>query len=257
MMLDARVLERLNRLAHHLTRVEASLDRSIVQDHGGHIRCDEWCKLWMFLVGTWYSLRWSAHGLASQPLHEELRGAHAFAGRLLTVPESALSASDINAWFAGYFLISGEHRIASNFDRLSTLFFWPRVGELEKAAPGYGELVRIDVRYRKLLEQCPHCKDQTTAYLGPAHDIVRQFADRKFPSQGLAFEEWLAASPLGRTWERVNVIKHKRPDTDAVSDIDTRTRWLDAASALGDLIVLFETLVIHWRIDRQAGYIPD
>jgi hypothetical protein len=230
---------RLSELARLLEKAEGELTRSWQHDHLSHKHCDEWCKLWMLLAGSWYSLAWAMESLDEQiPLVDSLPNAHAFAKAFLKSFPVSLTASDINPWFTGYFLISAEHRIANTIDRATTLFFWPQT------APK-----KIYNRCASLVAACPHSGEAIEAYLPSSHEILRRFAEHPSKVGGL-IETWTANSVTGRVYDRVNSIKHKKPDADAVSNLPTAERWRDAVSALNDVASLMRDLTHHWLRDK-------
>ena len=55
----------LRKAAEGLVQAERSLPSSVIL---GPSECDDWCKLWMLLVGTWYSLCLARSFLQKEPL---------------------------------------------------------------------------------------------------------------------------------------------------------------------------------------------
>jgi hypothetical protein len=154
--------ERLVALGDHLKSVEGDLTRSWSGRHASFEHCDEWCKLWMLLAGGWYSLNWAAYSVDERiPLKDALPTAHAFARDFLTFQPANLSASEMNPWFTGYFLVSAEHRIANTIDRVTSLFFYP-----------LSATERIYNRCISLFLGCPHCAAVAPAYLPQSHGIL-------------------------------------------------------------------------------------
>lgn len=226
-------------LADVLRGVEACLDRSWSSRHASFQHCDEWCKLWMLLAGSWYSLSWAAYSAENAlPLKDSLPQAHAFAREFLKSQPASLSVAQMNPWFCGYFLISAEHRIADTIDRLTTLYFYPKEADY-----------RIYDRCKSLLRGCPHCNRAVSEYLPKGHKILTNFAAHPKETNTPAVDNWKANSAIARVYHRVNGIKHKRPDADAVSDLATATRWSDAASGTREVAVLMWDLTQHWIDD--------
>lgn len=215
--------QRLDSLAAVLKDVESALPRTLTHDHGMAEHCDEWCKLWMLTVGSWHSLAWALHGVESSPLQESLKDAHEWALRHGIVEPDTLTPEKVNPWFAGYFLISAEHRIADTLDRLTTLFLWPN------------EERYVFSRCRQLAEGCPHGTSVHHPVSGASLALLQALGARPKRSEDPAFRSWLQGCAVARVWERVNTIKHKYPDSDAVAEIATRERWIDATEALEQL----------------------
>lgn len=244
-MIESEYRSELVDLADLLQVVEACLERSWSGQHASFQHCDEWCKLWMLLAGAWYSLSWAVYSVEKDlPLKDSLPEAHAFARKFLKSQPSSLAAAQMNPWFCGYFLISGEHRIASTIDRLTRLFFYPKHAE-------YGIYSRCD----SLVKGCPHCQKQASLYLPNAYDILAKFAAHP-KLTGISKADWKASSAIATVYDRVNTIKHKRPDADAVSDLPTATRWRDAATGIRELAVLMQDLTKHWIEDAPYAEGP-
>lgn len=233
-------LSQLEDLAEDLRTAELVLPSSLSRGPDT-ADCDEWCKLWMLLVGAWYSLSWSAYSVESSALREQLKKAHLRAVQLLDTIPASLSANDLDAWSAGYFLISGEHRVANVLDRATKQFF-PR--DLKMG---------IYTRSVRLLKQCPRCHRSGSAYLSQAKAALRAFAEPVVKSgdrrkmAAAAEERWLKGSALARVYDRVNTIKHKSPGADAVSELPTAQRWNDLREALKMLLALLRELATHAR----------
>lgn len=187
--------------------------------------CDDWCKLWMLLVGAWYALSWAENYLEEEPLSKTLPEAHRYASNIEVTLPSHLVASELNTWHTGFFLISAEHRIADVMHRLCKLFL------------DSGE--QVDKCCARLLAGCPRCN--ALSILPSADAVVRDFMCRvAYPGK----------TPLGLVFNRVNVVKHG-PTADPVDSLSTATRWDHACEALASLLKLFGDLTVHVRQCRR------
>lgn len=220
----------LRRILEALKRIETQLPSSMRNaTHGAS--CDEWCKLWMFLTGAWYSFGWAAHGLGGAALKQDLPSAHRFADSFDISWPSQLRPTDINPWYTGYFLVAAEHRIANTMHRSCKLFL---------GSAFYDEY--IDTCCSSILKECPRCK---CAALGAAAvDVVKAFLQRKTAPQ---------LTPLGVIFDRVNILKHG-PVSDPIEDLSTKDRWHQTSMALESLLIMFADLSFHWASDVREGH---
>lgn len=235
-------------LAVVLQKAETSLNRSWSSGHGAGLEhCDEWCKLWMMLVGSWYSLDWALKGVEEgQALKLGLTDAHQFAMKLLQQRARTLSVDDINTWFCGFFLISAEHRIADAIDRLTQLMFDPDKQQLEHDRRDR----LIYTRCSFLVQSCPHCKQPANVFLPATYTVLANFAAYPGRDDVAAMQLWMSRSPVACVYERVNTLKHKPFYKDPVADLPTISRWDDAAAATRDLTLLMQEMSGHWRVDN-------
>ncbi len=199
----------LEQLRHTLAEVEAQLPRP---DSSNHTECDDWCKLWMLLVGAHYSLAQAQGHLSASPLHIELRRAHQYAVTLLSSHKAPAGGA---TWSAGYFLISAEHRLADALDRLTGL---------AAALPGRSDVyLRLQLLARRWPECCRH-----------------RFSDecqRVLTSKNGA---------LLRVHQRVNVLKHHAKET-KINKVSTTVRFSDATKALQEATILIREFASHAR----------
>jgi hypothetical protein len=101
-------------------------------------------------------------------------------------------------------------------------------------------------RCASILKACPHCGLAANGFLIQARTVLGEFADH--PSITTTSKAtWKSKSALARVYDRVNSIRHKKPNADSVSDLPTATRWDDAAEALRDLAMLMADLGAHWN----------
>lgn len=199
-------IERLLPVPQELVPAHEFLRRaeSVLPVQAGHSTdCDRWCRVWMLLSGASYSLRYAQLYCDDQPLLPRLKDAHSFARAYLD--SRFIGQHDMTGWYAGYFLVSAEYRIAGSFDRTTKLF-------VDGTA---AEDLRCHARCKWLLRHCPNCR--STSYLREAADVLDDF--RK------------GHGSLSRVWRRVNALKH---GGDApISDEPTIERFRQAADALG------------------------
>lgn len=182
----------------------------------GHVgNCDRWCRVWMLLFGAWQSLRYVSLYSDSQPLIQRLGPAHTRSRALLD--SNILDDDDPTGWYAGYYLISAEYRIAGGFDRATKLF----------CRDSAEEDLRIYDRCHWLLTRCPKCR--TEDYLSDAKSVLENFRERK--------------GNISSVWKHVNVLKHggKKPASQKTS----MNRFQSAADAVGDAALVMKCLVQH------------
>ena len=199
----------LEQLQHKLAEVEAHLPR---RNSSEHTECDDWCKLWMLLVGTHYSLAQAQGHLSVEPLQVKLRQAHRYALALLS-SQKAPAPTGRETWLAGYFLISAEHRLADALDRLTGL---------AAALPGRSD---VYLRLQLLARRCPEC----------CHHRFSDECRRLLTSENAA---------LLRVHQRVNVLKHHAKET-KINKVSTKVRFSDATKALEEATVLIREFASH------------
>ena len=96
--------------ASGLMKAESFLSKNL---QSSPVDCDDWCKYWMLLVGAWYSLHHAEPFLQTEKLRLVLKVAHECAVTHLaaSTPMPVPAIAGPNPWFAGYFLVSAEHRL--------------------------------------------------------------------------------------------------------------------------------------------------
>ena len=223
-----REIERLLPIPNELGRAQAVLKAAedALSLSAGHSEdCDRWCRVWMLLFGAWQSLRYASLFSDALPLIGRLRLAHSFSRAHIDSTE--VEDDYATGWYAGYFLISAEYRIAGGLDRATKLF----------CSDNPAEDLRIHDRCWWLLKSCPQCRDPD--YLRDAKDVLATF--RRDTGQ------------LFQVWKRVNALKHG--GNKAVSSDTSLDRFRQAANALGDVALVFCRLVEHKKScppDRRA-----
>lgn len=204
-------------LLANIGRVLRDAERFLPTPMGQHAdACEDWCKYWMLLVGSWYSLHNAEPFLQDEELRFVLPQAHDFAIVHLDslIPQPIPTTANPNPWFAGYFLISAEHRLADFLDRAT-----------KSALDGLAlSDCGVHARREALRTGCPRCRYHV--YPGELQ-------------QALAKE-----SPLVVLYTRVNVIKHDAPEK-TIDDLSTRRRWSDASDALLGAGVVLRELSRH------------
>jgi hypothetical protein len=180
---------------------------------------DAWFQLWQFTVGATYSLARAAMFL---PGHDpDLTADTERLAQQLALSEP-IDESRCNTWMLGYFLNSAEFRIQSTFHRLLRAFSGKK-GHVRDLA----KQVRVDL-----------------AVLGAGArvlEILDGFLDPKPGSQ-------TPGGCLAIIHERVNELKHD-PVHDLSDRLAFRNRWKDARAAIGDLIILIDSVgVLHGSV---------
>lgn len=179
--------------------------------------CDRWCRVWMLLFGASYSLRCAHLYCDDNPLLPRLRFGHSF-GRA-NLDSRLIGDLDVTGWYAGYFLVSAEYRIAGSFDRTTKLF----------VQDNPAEDLNIYNRCEWFLKYCPNCK--SVDYLVDAAVELEKFLQKK--------------GSLSEVWRRVNALKHGS-DT-PVSDKTSLQRFREAADALGIVALVL------WRLSEHKA----